>query len=440
MEKIRLITERPFLRAASIHVGMKAEIAGDFTDDQFLAAVQKTCIKHPLLRATITISADRQAYYVLNSSKEIEVSFFQDNDPHQWMQWFEDADNSPFDFETGPLLKIAVFRKVDSAIVVLLGHHILGDGLGYLNLVKDLLMFLNGAASFPPLLPPLITKATLFPKGAKLPLLTRFLIHRLNVSWRKTGRVFTRADYEVFFRDYRSHHPPGLFINSMDEKETKTFLARCHEMGVSVNEAVLTAFVYAIQKHDQEYAGKKLEAGIAINVRKELTPQAGECMGNFVSGVLVNLQYDYRNSFLENAVAIREIVRPKITGVHSRFAVLKFLLELDSDLLDSIGFAAYGDYDNAVSKKVAHIVGEHPEQKGIGISNLGKIAIEAQDSRYTLRDLVFIQPAYPANAINIGVLTCNNRMNFCLRFIKNEKSDRLIETITAEAIEKINEW
>ena len=72
MEKIRLITERPFLRAPDIHVGMKAEIAGRFTDDQFLAAVQKTCIKW---RDSISVhvSSRNQAFaqFIMQSGGEI---------------------------------------------------------------------------------------------------------------------------------------------------------------------------------------------------------------------------------------------------------------------------------------------------------------------------------------------------------------------------------
>ena len=382
VENIRMITERAYLRSPSIHVGMKAEITGAFSDEQFLDAVQKTCIRHPLLRSTIKINKTREAYYALNSSREIEVSFFQYTGPDQWILWYEDSDKRPFDFENGPLLRLVVFRNKESSIVVILGHHILGDGLAYLYLVRDLLGFLNGESNDTVLYPSVINEKTSLPRAAKPNWLSRFLIQRLNTAWKKNKKIFTNADYYTFFEEYRSKNHPGLYLNSSGKEETRAFVARCHDMHISMNEAILTAFLYAIQKCDKKHTGKPLEVGVAINVRKELVPPVGECMGNFVSGILVKAAYNYKKSFLENAKENREILKTKIENVHTKFAALNFLLALDPDLIDSICFAEYGNYDNSISKKVANILGERSSNKGIGVTNLGRIDIEYQNQKY----------------------------------------------------------
>jgi len=114
--------------------------------------------------------------------------------------------------------------------------------------------------------------------------------------------------------------------------------------------------------------------------------------------------------------------------------VLNLLAALDPELIDSISFAEYRNFHNKVSKKLANIVGERTVDKGIGVTNLGKFDMEIINSGFEIHNVVFIQPAYPANDINIGVLTLNNRMTFCLRYLKSDKSYELVNKIFCDAI------
>jgi len=234
--------------------------------------------------------------------------------------------------------------------------------------------------------------------------------------------------------DYRSKYTPALYLNSLDKKSTDKIISKCHQNKITVNEALITAFLYSIQKTDEKHIGKTDEVGVAINVRNELTPHPGESMGNFVSGILVKIKYDYSSSYWQNVRTIGIKLKKKLRNPKSRFGVLNLLAALDPELIDSIGFAKYGNYDNMVSKKLADIIGERTIDKGIGVTNLGKFDMKLINSRFEINDVVFIQPTYPANDINIGVLTLNNRMTFCLRFLKSDKSYELVDKIFCDAI------
>lgn len=434
MEKLEILTQRAFLRSPSIHVGIKAEIKGIFTDDEFNNALELICKRHPLLLSTITIGADSNAYYLLNNCKKIEVEFSQLSEKDQWYKWYEIKDNQPFDFESGPLLKLCVIRNHENSVIVILGHHLLGDGLAYLYLFRDLMKALSNELDLLKLLPPVLKAQSVLPSKAKAGMVTKILTFYLNRAWKKNARTFTNDDFNEFFYDYRSKNKPALYINSLDKEVTEKIILQCHENKITVNEALITAFLSSIQKLDKKHIGKTDEVGVAINIRNDLTPHPGESMGNFVSGIMVKIKYNYGQSFWANSRTIGIKLRKKLRNPKSRFIVLNLLAALNPELIDSISFAKYGNYCNGVSAKLADIIGERTVDKGIGVTNLGKFDIKLKNPRFEIKEVVFIQPAFPANDINIGVLTLNNRMTFCLRYIKSDKSYELVDKIFCDAI------
>jgi NRPS condensation-like uncharacterized protein len=439
MKKLKILTERAYLRSPSIHVGIKAEIKGVFSDDEFNNALEIICKRHPLLLSTITIETDSNAYYLLNNRKKIEVEFSQYAEKDQWLKWYEMTDNKPFDLESGPLLKMCVIRNHENSTIVILGHHLLGDGLAYMFLFRDLVKALSGELDSLELIPPVMKVESIFPSKAKLGIISRAFANKLNRTWKKNARKFTKEDFHEFFYDYRSKNKAALYINSLDKEVTEKLISKCHENKLTVNEALITAFLSSIQKVDERHIGKTDEVGVAINVRNELTPNPGESMGNFVSGILVKLKYDYCKSFWENAKIIGIKLKKKLNDTKSRFIVLNLLAALDPELIDSICFAKYGNYDNVVSIKLADIIGERTVDKGIGVTNLGRFDMKLNNSRFEINEVVFIQPAFPANDINIGVLTLNNRMTFCLRYLKSDKSYELVDKIFCDAISLLAE-
>ena len=432
MEKLKILTQRAFLRSPSIHVGIKAEIEGIFSDDEFNSALELVCKKHPLLLSTISIATDSNAYYLLNSCIEVEFSQYTEID--QWLKWYEMKDNQPFDFESGPLLKMCVIRDHENTTIVILGHHLLGDGLAYIYLFRDLMKALSNELDSLELIPLILKTESTFPSKAKAGIVTRILANYLNRAWKRNSKKFTNEDSYEFFYNYRRKYSPALYLNSLDKENTEKIISKCHQNKITVNEALITAFLYSIQKVDEKHIGKTDEVGVAINVRNELTPHPGESMGNFVSGIMVKIKYDYSSSYWQNARTIGIKLKKKLRNPKSRFGVLNLLAALDPELIDSIGFAKYGNYKNKVSEKLADIIGERTVDKGIGVTNLGKFDIKLNNPRFEIKEVVFIQPAFPANDINIGVLTLNGNITFCLRYLKSEKSYELIDKIFCDAI------
>jgi NRPS condensation-like uncharacterized protein len=100
-------------------------------------------------------------------------------------------------------------------------------------------------------------------------------------------------------------------------------------------------------------------------------------------------------------------------------------------------FAAYGNFEHPVSEKLAELIGEQSENKGLGISNLGRHDFTNYDNIKVV-DIQFIGPAFPANLLTVGIITINNKLNLCLRYNEGEIKTDTIKTIYKKAIELLN--
>jgi len=424
MEKRKMGKERIYLRSPNINVCFKAGIAGDFSQDDFRRAIDIASERHPLANCAVRLDDEGCAWYLPGMSK-IGFEFFDGASSAAWREWREKTDNIPFDFERGPIVKIGAFRREGSADIAVLGHHILGDGIGYLNLLKDILLALDGK---PNATAPFLPERIAFKDKAGIGFLSGYVAKNLNRAWRKTARSFSTDDYARFFKAYRLENPPGMYLGEIDGSQTMKLLEACRKHGVTVNEAIAAAFTAALQNEVERYAGRHARLGCAASIRGELEIPAPDCMGNFVSGVSVKARYDNGKPFAENAKAIGSSLRRKLANPKSRRLVVNFVDMLDEKLIESVSFAAYGDYDNRVSKKLGEMLGERAREKGIGVSNLGRQNVGKRDN-FSVSDIAFVPPAFPANLVTLGVITTDNRMSLCLRYSKADIDDETVEKV-----------
>jgi NRPS condensation-like uncharacterized protein len=95
--------------------------------------------------------------------------------------------------------------------------------------------------------------------------------------------------------------------------------------------------------------------------------------------------------------------------------------------------AAYGNFNHSVSKKLAELIGEQIENKGIGIANLGRHNV-FEYKNIKILDIQFICPAFPANLLTVGVITVNNKLNLCIRYNAGEMKEDNVRIICEKAI------
>ncbi|MDR2521178.1 MAG: condensation domain-containing protein [Spirochaetaceae bacterium] len=434
MEKIKMTTERLFLRSPNINVCFRIEIEGDFTQNDFAQAVDAVCKRHPLVTCAVEIDGNHDAWFVQNANP-VEVVYYTHEEMPDWKDWYKKTDALPFDLTRGPLVKICVITGNNHTEIITLGHHVIGDGIGYLNLVKDILLALDGRLEAAARMPPANNK---FIKGKKLGLLSRLYAQKLNKEWRKNKTHFSEDEYRAFFMDYRAKYIPQIYIDSINEDALKRITALCKRNKLTVNELLTAAFATAVADAGAgaDFAGKETRIGVAASTRGEAAAKPWYCMGNYVTGISVTAACGSTNDFMANVKTITKLVRGELTNIKKKHAVVNFLGEFDNDLIESIMFASYGNYELPIAKKIGTIIAEGLEEKGLGVSNLGRHELNNY-SKFRVSGLQFIGPAFPANLLSVSIITVNNTCTLCLRYNEPEIKLDAVKMVYKKALELI---
>jgi NRPS condensation-like uncharacterized protein len=426
MEKIKIATERLFLRSPNINVCFRIIIEGDFEKKDFSPAIDNVCKRHPLLKCSVEIDNNHDAWLVLKVN-QVKAEYYKHEEMQDWKNWYKKTDDIPFDFIHGPLVKICVITGNNRTEIIILGHHIIGDGIGYLNLAKDILLALDNRLETSPQIPPDNNK---FIKGKRLGLLSGLFVKKLNKAWRKNKTHFSENDYIDFFKDYRNRFIPRIYTDSINENDLKKLTAICKLNKLTVNELITSAFAVAFA------ADKEARIGVAASTRNELTTQPYYCMGNYVTGISIKVKCVPGNNFMSNVKHIIKMLREELTDVKKRHAIVNFLSGFDNDLIESIMFASYGNYQLPIPEKIGTIIAEGLDGRGLGMSNLGRHEMNNYN-KFRLLDLQFIGPAFPANIISVSIITVNNKLNICLRYNETEIETDAVIMIYKKAMELI---
>jgi NRPS condensation-like uncharacterized protein len=424
---IRINTEREHIFSPDIHVAVSSTVNTVISNAQVSDAVKAVCRRHPLLSGTIFIDEKDIAYYRLNSSEPVEINYSENNNALYWHKWIIESNRTAFDLRHGPLLRILVERLSASTTITALGHHLLGDGKSYFYLMRDILMSLDGRLNDEILTPPVIQDSSALPSGAQLGLLPKLLAEKLNHDFRKSRKRFLYSEYTGLHQKYSNEKIPALLTFSLSREETRNVIDSCHHHGVTVNEAISTAF-FAARKNSgvtSDYLG------VSCDVRDGITPSPKESMGNFVSGI--SIEADYRNDigFWENAEIMGKRLRTKLQSTSKKYIALAWADALDDVLLDAVNFVGFGAYKNRTAQKLCDIICGVPADEGLGISNLGRF--NCFFNTFALEEISFVPPLFAADDFIVGVITVDHIMRFCIRYAAAKMSEDHAEDIYYKA-------
>ncbi|MHB9295551.1 hypothetical protein PilKf_01297 [Pillotina sp. SPG140] len=429
MNKLPLLNERWHLGSPNINVCFRIIIEGKFNEKDFETAITDLCKRHQVLQYTIEKDNKNNTWFVPDTGY-VGIELYNSKEMPNWQNWYKKIDDIPFDFQHGPLVKICIIFDNNKTEIIILGHHVIGDGIAYLNLSKDILLALDNKIDVNPQIPPMKSRLK---KKTNVGILTRLYARKLNKEWRKNRIVFSKHDYHTFFEQYRKKYIPRIYLESIEEADLNTIIQKCKNHGLTVNELITAAFALAMVELSGHYHNGEIRLGVAVNIRNELVEEPHNCMGNYVSGIMATLHYTSKKPFILEAQDIATILRKQLKVSKNRYLALNFFNSIDNDLLESAMFATYGNYQIPVSRKLGEIIGERTTNKGMGISNLGKHEFNTFTNLKVV-DIQFIGPAFPANLLSVGIITVNNKLNICLRYNETEIETDSIKKIYEKAI------
>jgi NRPS condensation-like uncharacterized protein len=280
------------------HLTVTAEVKG-FTNVQSwrdgLDAVQT---RHPVLSTSIHRNEKGQPALYQVDAAPIPLRVVDGNVQERWESELDREMAVPFTPEEAPLVRSVLIHKPQSAVLIMIAHHAIADGMALVFLIRDLLQVLSGrqieALSFSSSAEELLSK---LPKGEEI------------VQAEASQAGAPQADPALYRED--DGLTPRVTARKLDENLTATLKERARREGTTVQGALCAALVLAGRKTSGTWRKQSVRVMSPINVRAHLG--AGEACGLYLVGGMVPFQPGDSRAFWELARFAKKELSPSQT-------------------------------------------------------------------------------------------------------------------------------
>jgi NRPS condensation-like uncharacterized protein len=282
-----------------VHLTVTAEVKG-FTKVQSwrdaLDAVQK---RHPVLSTSINRNkAGQPALYQVDGAP-IPLRVVDGSVQGCWELELDREMAVPFTPEQAPLIRSVLVHKPQSAVLIMIAHHAIADGMALVFLIRDLLQVLSGghieALSFSSTAEELLSK---LPNGEKV-------VHA------EASQAGAPQAKPALYREDDGLAPRAT-ARKLDEDLTATLKERARHEGTTVQGALCAALVLAGRKTSNTWRKQKVRVMSPVNARAHL--RAGEACGLYLgAGAMIPFQPGGSSDFWELARFAKKEIAPSQT-------------------------------------------------------------------------------------------------------------------------------
>ena len=204
-----------------------------------------------------------------------------------------------------------------------------------------------------------------------------------------------------------------MLYDSKDSKAIDEAFDRIREIEnkMTINTMVTTALIRA--------SGELCDVGMAASIREK----GFTGMGNYATGISIKYKYNEKNSFAQNARVVQKMIYDKLNDTSKRYFLLQFMRSIEPTLIDAIYFNACSDYNNKTAETFSKMFGYSGNPKGISITNLTRLPIEANYGEYEIIDFVFVPPLVLNAKRIIGIATIGKKMVLSLHLNNDSKAE-----------------
>ncbi len=399
MQEIKV--ERTHLFAPNISVIIKVRISGNPTDAEIKTAIKKSAENCEALRQKIVIAQDGRAYFEKTDQFINIISTEQ-----KWTNIAEELPRTPFRIFDGELVRFFIIRQPDKLELMIAGHHLIADGLGYACLLERILCTLGGQQM--EYLPFQTVSVRGFPPKSKMRLAVRIYLQMLNRRWLRHKEVFDVSDYERLTASYAQQYRGNVFEDRLSPIQVERLKAFAKESRVKVNSVLVTAFLKAYRR--------TALVGMPVSIRE----QGNRMVNNQASGLSITCQYDNSVSFAVNCQKVHTLIYDFLQKDSRKYFALRFSDMFDGSLLDSVCIGKYLGHPNPVTEKMMGLMNYDSHPRDLGITNLTNISIPAQYGKYEISNFGFVAPVVPYGVRVIAISTFENEMCITMNTIVRE--------------------
>lgn len=405
MEQIKIDKERTWIYSPVNNIVIKVDVKGILMEEQLKEAIRDTVNHYEMLHQKITVDMDGNAYYQKSEIFEPVIKSMECD----WKEIAREQEKCPFAIDQGELIRFFYGRTKTGMVILIIAHHIAGDGLSFTYFVQDIMRFLSGEKVE-------YKKLEFFnmdnlPKKARLRFPITWLIKYMNKKWLRTGRKFDFNDYYNMYDKYWNNRETLIYTYYLEDEIYDSIYRYSKENKLTINTIITTALIRA--------SGELCDVGMAVNIRE--TGHTG--MGNYATGISVKYQYNEKNSFAQNAKIVQKMIYNKLNDTSKRYFLLQFMRSIEPTLIDAIYFNACSDYHNKTAETFSTMFGYNGNPKGISITNLTKLPIEKKYGDFEIKDFIFVPPLVLNAKRIIGISTIGKKMVLSLHLNNDREAD-----------------
>lgn len=413
-----LITERMHLFMPNINVVMKVDISGKPDIALIKQAIEGAVNANESLNCKIVLSENGVAGY----EKLKKPVYSVDISNKDWIEIIREQESKVFNLASGELVRFFILTGGAEVALLIIAHHLAGDGLSLVYLIEDIMTAMSGnLLEFKPLQ---IASVDNFPKKSEMSAISQLLLKKMNQNWLKSGKVFSYSDYEKMFNAYWENRKTYICNERLSQNELELLCEKARQSEISLNSLITTAFIRAY--------GKKADTGMAVSVREK----GYRGMANHASGIAIQYQYNDKKSILQNAQVVHKLIYKKLGSDKKKYLVLRFMSMMEPTLLDSACMSAYGKYKNKTAGRFAHLMGYDGHPKDVSITNLTKLDIPQKYGEFAIGNFAFVAPIIPNARRVIGIATFGGELCITMHVMDDEQVNNE-KRIFAKAIQTL---
>jgi hypothetical protein len=407
--KMDLTFERSFLPTRSSNIKIVAYVDGQINEDLFRGAVRKLAMKHPYLRSKVVMREDGTAYLTTEGGKEPKSVVVPGNSKADVLDAIYQEDKKPSNWETEPTSRFILVKGVNgSDVVVAYVQHLVADGRSAIFVMKHLLEIIADPGQEIEELTP-ISLVENAPADVEIPEVQKAYAGQINEAWAKQKVTF---GVEEFIEVARQKYAPGPDVyvdHALTQEETIALRTKSKEEGVSMNAALLAATLIAKNIAETEASPNNL--GLAVDVRKRLTKDAGEACNLLASGAMVAPEYKEGMPFWDLATDIHTKTLTALASNQNLFGTRMMTKLMDPTFNDAMYMFQQGGWEGT---PMIQKMGGQGAPVGAVLTNIGGMQLPAEYEGVNpikLSDAIFYPPIGGEKVIELGAASLLGKLH-----------------------------
>lgn len=426
-----MLTERNFYFNPSTFLVTKVTVVGEFNCKCFNRAVQELERIHSIITSIVIEDEEGKTYFQEQPELHVPIKYFQKRDNAYWLEVTTKEEKIPVVFDKEPPLRFLVFYNDKDFDIVLLIHHMLADGMACKYLMQDLLdIYCKDIHNLPIQPTRLLSGPDDLPADSAFPKVFTDQIQEINKEWGDIRRKFTKQEYEKLYNDFYQDVGLSLLVDYIEEKDYETLIKRCKEYDVTVNSALVTAFLYAVYKDKQEAQ----KVTIAVNLRKHVQFKVNRCVAGYSGCIALTDKFDEAESFWTNVIRNHKKIKEELSSTQKVCSIIQLFMNLDGSVFDPLYFARNGTYQGEILKKAGKVLGYSTNEDGFDLSNLGLVDIDPNKGKYLITDYVFFANLTSVYDFTIGVATLGERLSLAVCYKANKLNEEKVKQYVRDSI------